>query len=233
MSSVDLTPFGFTQTETTVYSTLAGLGPSSGYAVAKAARIARANAYEALNGLVAKGAAVVVDRAPVRYRAVRGEALVARIADEAARRLDELDRQLHADAISGAESVLPIHGQRALSEIVMRTVAGEDGPITCIVPSELISATLPAWRKRAAAGAPTDLWTVGAADSGLGVIRVSGSVAEGRVTDRFVHRAVLIHTPAAGIVGTVRGDESAGYWTSDSTLAATILLSITALCAGE
>lgn len=221
MSAVDLTPFGFTQTETTVYSTLADLGPSSGYAVAKAAQIARANAYEALHGLVAKGAAVVVDRHPVRFRAVRGEALVARIAEEAARRLEELDRQLRADAVSGADAIVPVRGYRAFVDVMMRTVAGEDGLVTCIVPADLIAATLPAWRKRAAVAAPTDLWTVGPGDAG-GALEPRGSVSIERITERFGGPAVLVHTPTASVVGTIAGDASAGYWTSDPTLVSTV-----------
>src|SRR5256885_7290500 len=53
----DLMPFGFTATESMVYSTLLHLGPATGYAVARAARLARANAYGALDGLVTRGAA--------------------------------------------------------------------------------------------------------------------------------------------------------------------------------
>ncbi len=59
MTDIDLTPFGFTPTENLAYGALLDLGPSSGYAVAKELSIARANAYQALNGLVAKGAAVI------------------------------------------------------------------------------------------------------------------------------------------------------------------------------
>ena len=52
---LDLTPFGYTQTENLVYSRLLQGGPASGYAVARDLLIARANAYQALRGLVAKG----------------------------------------------------------------------------------------------------------------------------------------------------------------------------------
>ncbi|MGH9818242.1 MAG: helix-turn-helix domain-containing protein, partial [Candidatus Acidiferrales bacterium] len=45
MTYPDLTPFGFTPTESLMYATLLRLGPSTGYAVARRARIARANAY--------------------------------------------------------------------------------------------------------------------------------------------------------------------------------------------
>src|SRR6266581_521068 len=55
MPTVDLTPFGFTPTESLAYATLLRLGPTTGYAVAHGARLARATAYAALAGLVVPG----------------------------------------------------------------------------------------------------------------------------------------------------------------------------------
>ena len=48
MARIDLTPFGFTPTESLVYEVLLTGGPGTGYAVARAAGLARANAYSAL-----------------------------------------------------------------------------------------------------------------------------------------------------------------------------------------
>ena len=59
MSRIDLTPFGFTPTESLVYQVLLTGGPGTGYAIARSAGLARANAYSALEGLVTKGAARV------------------------------------------------------------------------------------------------------------------------------------------------------------------------------
>ena len=55
----DLTRFGFTPTEGLVYQVLLTGGPGTGYAIARPPGLARANAYSALEGLVAKGAARV------------------------------------------------------------------------------------------------------------------------------------------------------------------------------
>src|SRR5436853_69475 len=44
---IDLTPFGFTATESEAYAALLRLGPSTGYAVAHPTRVARANTYAA------------------------------------------------------------------------------------------------------------------------------------------------------------------------------------------
>src|SRR5207253_2498167 len=55
-SDLDLTPFRFTATESLAYAALLRLGPSTGYAVAHATRVARANTYGALEGLVSRTA---------------------------------------------------------------------------------------------------------------------------------------------------------------------------------
>src|SRR5207245_210292 len=54
-SELDLTPFGFTATESLAYAALLRLGPSTGYAVAHATRVARANTYGARAGRRAEG----------------------------------------------------------------------------------------------------------------------------------------------------------------------------------
>ena len=68
MARLDLTPFGFTPTESLVYQVLLTGGPGTGYAIARSAGLARANAYSALEGLVSKGAARLDAGRPRRYR---------------------------------------------------------------------------------------------------------------------------------------------------------------------
>ena len=46
--AIDLTPFGFTPTESLVYEVLLRNGPGTGYAIARAAGLARANVYLSL-----------------------------------------------------------------------------------------------------------------------------------------------------------------------------------------
>src|SRR5213594_188076 len=92
-ASLDLAPFGFTATESQAYATLLRLGPSTGYAVAHAARLARANTYGALEGLVARGAAARLPGRPARYRAADPPALLAQLAAQGAA-LERLGRAL-------------------------------------------------------------------------------------------------------------------------------------------
>jgi len=65
MTEIDLTPFRFTPTESVVYSALLRLGPSTGYGIGRATRLARANAYAALEGLVRRSG-----RAAARFNTV-------------------------------------------------------------------------------------------------------------------------------------------------------------------
>src|SRR2546430_13875441 len=78
-TAVDLTPFGFTPTESQVYGALLRLGPSTGYAVAHATRVARANTYRALEGLAGRAPPIRPPRPPARYRARDPPPLIAQL----------------------------------------------------------------------------------------------------------------------------------------------------------
>ena len=92
--ALNLTPFGFTATESLVYTVLLRLGPSTGYAVARAARVARANAYSALEGLAVRGAArrTPPPTRPARYRPTAPQSLLARLSVAQGESLDRLSR---------------------------------------------------------------------------------------------------------------------------------------------
>src|SRR3989449_11649250 len=96
-SEFNLTPFGFTATESLAYAALLRLGPSTGYAVAHATRVARANTYGALEGLVSRTAALRLPGRPARYRATDPAALIAQLAAEQGEALDRLSRSLRED----------------------------------------------------------------------------------------------------------------------------------------
>src|SRR5258708_14641905 len=106
MPTADLTPFGFTATESLVYGALLRLGPSTGYGVAHATRVARANTYHALEGLVGRGAALRLAGRPARHRAADPGALLAQLAAEQGDALDPLSRSLR-EASEPAEPETP------------------------------------------------------------------------------------------------------------------------------
>jgi len=162
-TSFDLTPFGFTNTENRVYLRLVRGGPASGYAVARDLLIARANAYQALRGLVAKGAAVVTGESPKRFRAVRQADVFAAIVERQTRQLSELEKQIAVEFESGAESFVSITGERGFVDLAVRSLAREPGEMRCIAPPRILAALAPALRKRIADGVATEAWVVGEA----------------------------------------------------------------------
>src|SRR3989449_9476352 len=121
--AADLTPFGFTTTESLVYTTLLRLGPVTGYAVARAARLARANAYGALDGLVTRGAAARIPGRPARYRPADPQALLTQITAAHGEALDRLNRALADAARSTEPDTRTLVGARAVANVVLQLVA--------------------------------------------------------------------------------------------------------------
>jgi sugar-specific transcriptional regulator TrmB len=147
--ALDLTPFGFTPTESLVYAVLLRLGPSTGYAVARAARLARANAYSALEGLVTRGAAGRTPPAerPARYRPSDPQGLLAQLAAAQGEALDRLGRELRDISRPTEPTTRAIGGHRAVANLIMQLVARAGQRVEGIIAGELWRPTLPAWRR--------------------------------------------------------------------------------------
>ena len=205
---IDLTPFNFTSTESRVYGALLAEGTSSGYSLAKVLGLARANVYQALDALVAKGAAVLhSDDTPRRFRAVAPRGLLALIAQRETALLDRLEREVFAARAEGADPVIQIEGRRAFEQVALRTAAKPAGEVRAIATAPLLKSLTPIWRKRAADGSPTVLLSIGPPAEQL-PLPIVGSVSP---EDSFGIQALLV-TPDA-VIG-VHGDLS-GYWSSD------------------
>ena len=149
MAAPDLTPFGFTATESRLYGTLLQLGSASGYAVARAARLARANAYGALDGLVARGGATKAPGRPARYRPADPASLIARLAAEQGEALERLSRALQDVRRPGEPETRSVEGARALANLVLQVVARAEQRVEGVIDADLFRATLPAWRRAA------------------------------------------------------------------------------------
>jgi len=147
----DLTPFGFTPTESLVYATLLRLGPSTGYAVARGARLARANAYGALEGLVSRGAATRTPppARPARYRPTDPQSLLAQLATLQGEALDRLGRELRNLSRPGEPIIREVSGSRAVANLLMQLVARAERSVKGVMALELWRPTLPAWRRAA------------------------------------------------------------------------------------
>jgi sugar-specific transcriptional regulator TrmB len=132
-----------------VYRTLLELGPSTGYAVARAAGYARANAYSALDGLLRRGAAQRGGGRPARYRATDPQTLLVQLSSEQGERLEQLARAvagLHKPAEPVTRSV---EGSRAIGNVIQQLVARATERVEGVVAAELWQPTLPAWRHAA------------------------------------------------------------------------------------
>jgi sugar-specific transcriptional regulator TrmB len=149
MSTPDLTPFGFTATESRLYGTLLQLGSATGYAVARAARLARANAYGALDGLVARGGATKTPGRPARYRPADPASLLARLAVQQGEAIERLSHALQDVRRPGEPETRSVEGTRAVANLVLQVVARAEQRVEGVVATELFRATLPAWRRAA------------------------------------------------------------------------------------
>jgi sugar-specific transcriptional regulator TrmB len=94
---------GFTGAEAQIYVYLLQYPHATGYEVSKGTGLPRANAYQALETLVAKERVIPVSPDPVRYAVVPPAQLLKQIQAETARRCQELEQ--HFAALEQPESV--------------------------------------------------------------------------------------------------------------------------------
>lgn len=212
--ALDLTPFGFTPTESLTYSTLLRLGPSTGYAVARGARLARANAYSALEGLVTRRAATRNPGRPTRYRPVDPQTLIAQLATLQGEALDRLSRELKNASRPGDPVTRELAGSRAVANLILQLVARAERRVQGIMAAELWRPTLPAWR-RAGERAQVDLRIGGGGElpsDAPAWVRPAPADAPPQATILIVDDTQLLVT--AG-----EGDHIAGLWSSHPLLA--------------
>jgi sugar-specific transcriptional regulator TrmB len=225
MQDIDLTPFGFTPTENLAYGALLELGPSSGYALAKELSIARANAYQALNGLVAKGAATASGDQPQRYRAVRPDAVLARIVATESRKLDALESQIRSVASPGGDAMVELKGSRGLLDIALRTIARETGEVTCLASAETLGTLAPAWRRRAMDSRASSVWIIGEDTADLAV-DPAGTIDASRSRELFGGPVFLLLAGDTAVVAIDEGDGTRGYWTTDITIVGAVTAAV-------
>jgi len=210
-SEIDLTPFGFTVTESQAYAALLRLGPSTGYAVAHATRVARVNTYGALEGLVGRTAALRLPGRPARYRATDPAALIAQLAAQQGEALDRLSRSLRDVANPSEPDTRTVTGARAIANIIMQVVARTERRAEGVLSAELLRPTLPAWR-RAKERATLELRVAGDPPAEASTI-LSGTVSVGLPT-------VLLIDDVQAVLVAGSGEAAAGIWSSHPAVAA-------------
>jgi sugar-specific transcriptional regulator TrmB len=172
MPRINLTHFGFTPTESLVYEVLLTGGPGTGYAIARSAGLARANAYSALEGLVAKGAARVDAGRPKRYRPETPSALIARISTDHGLALDRLSTDLEAVSVPATPTLVEIESGRAVLQLITHDVARATVSVALLAPADAYPLLTPALRRPFSAGLPLLLCATGPVDLDFASVEV-------------------------------------------------------------
>ena len=212
----DLTRFGFTPTEGLVYQVLLTGGPGTGYAIARAAGLARANAYSALEGLVAKGAARVDGGRPKRYRPESPAALIARISNDHGQALERLSRELDAVSVPETETLVELMSGRALLQLMTHDVARASESVGLLAPADAYPLLAPALRRPFAAGVPLQLSATGPVELGFSTVAVAGP---------DVHPwpgmpVILVVDDRSAILASRNGSDVRGHWSTAPTFVA-------------
>jgi sugar-specific transcriptional regulator TrmB len=221
VSRIDLTHFGFTPTESLVYEVLLTSGPGTGYAIARSAGLARANAYSALEGLVAKGAARVEGGRPRQYRPEAPAGLIARIAHNHGLALDRLSTDLETIAVPSTPTVVEIESGRAVLQLITHDVARASRSVGLLAPPDAFPLLAPALRRPVSAGLPVSLWSTGPVDLGfVSVEPVSGDHGWPGMP------IIAVVDDRSAIVGSRQGNEVRGHWSTAPAFVAAARLAL-------
>jgi HTH-type transcriptional regulator, sugar sensing transcriptional regulator len=209
MPRIDLTHFGFTPTESLVYEVLLTSGPGTGYAIARAAGLARANAYSALEGLVAKGAARVEGGRPRRYRPEAPAGLIARISHNHGVALDRLSSDLELISVPGTPTVVETESGRAVLQLITHDVARATRSVALLAPPDAFPLLAPALRRPVSAGLPVSLLSTAPVDLDFATVGVVGDSPAWPGTP-----IIAVVDDRSAILGSRQGNEVRGHWSS-------------------
>jgi sugar-specific transcriptional regulator TrmB len=221
MPRIDLTRFGFTPTETLMYEVLLTNGPGTGYALARAAGLARANAYSALEGLVAKGAARVEGGRPRHYRPEPPTTLIARISNEHGLALERLSADLETIAVPATPTVVEIETGRAVLQLITHDVARATQSVALAAPPDAFPLLAPALRRPVSSGLPVELYSTSAVDLGFHPVEV---IPDGHSWPGMPIISVVDDRSA--ILGSRTGSEVRGHWSTAPALVAAARLTL-------
>lgn len=208
MSAIDLTPFGFTPTESRIYQVLLEGGPGTGYSIAQAAGLARANTYSALEGLVSKGAALVEGDRPKRYRPESPSALMARITNRHGHELERLNGALAQFGTPDTPTLIDIDSPRGALQIITHEVARARSSVSLLLPADAFPILAPTLRRAVAANLATALYSTGQVQLGFADVRLVE--APGWPGEPLV--AVI--DGRAAVIGSRNGREVRGHWST-------------------
>lgn len=219
MSTLDLTPFGFTATESLVYRVLLTGGPGTGYAVARGAGLARANAYAALEALVQKGAARSDGARPRRYRAEPAATLLAQIASRHGAAFDQLSRDLAGAAAPDTPTVVEVSSPRGALQLVSHDIARAANSVRLVAPSDAFPLLAPVLRRAASQGLSLALASMGEASLDF------ADILQLETADQWPGEPFLaVMDNRTALVASRRGTEVTGHWSAGPSIVAAATL---------
>ena len=207
MPSIDLTPFGFTPTESKVYEVLLHGGPGTGYAIAQAAGLARANTYSALEGLVSKGAALVDGDRPKRFRPEAPAALIARLTNRLDHELERLSETLVSHTAPATPTVVEIDSPRGVLQIISQEVARARERVRLLVPADAYPLLSPSLRRAVSAGLTTELSCQSPLALGFANVTVV-------TPTEWPGEPIIAVIDRAALIGARSGTEVSGHWSA-------------------
>ena len=221
MATADLTHFGFTPTEGLVYQVLLTYGPGTGYALARAAGLARANAYSALEGLVAKGAARVDGGRPKQYRPEPPTSLIARITNDHGHALDKLSTDLQSVLVPGTPTVVELSSGRAVLQLLTHNVARAVQSVRLLAPGDAFPLLAPALRRPVSTGLSVELFSTSRVDLDFIIVE---TIPPGHAWPGMPIIATV--DDASALMAARQGNEVHGHWSAAPSFVAAARLTL-------
>jgi sugar-specific transcriptional regulator TrmB len=223
MARIDLTRFGFTPTESLVYEVLLTSGPGTGYGLARAAGLARANAYSALEGLVAKGAARVEGGRPRHYRPEPPTSLIARVTNDHGHAMEQLSRELESLAVPSTPTVVEVDSGRAVLHLITHNIARATRSVSLLAPPDAFPLLAPALRRPLSAGVVLELYSNGGVDLEFASVEVIPE-ADAHAWPGMPIICVVDNTSA--LLASRQGSDVKGHWSSGPAFVAAARLAM-------
>lgn len=208
--SLDLTGFGFTPTESLVYEVLIRGGPGTGYAIARSAGLARANAYSALEGLVQKGGALVEEGRPKRYRPEPPATLVSRIIDSQGQALETLSAVLAEISVPPSPTLVELSSARGALQLLSHEIARAQHRVSLVIPVDGYPILIPALRKASSTGVGMELLAPAPVElpfATVGVMREGASWPGDPI--------LFVVDDRGAVLASRTGDQVGGHWGTD------------------
>lgn len=217
MARLDLTPFGFTPTESLIYEVLLTGGPGTGYSIARSAGLARANAYSALEGLVSKSAARADSGRPRRFRPESPTALIARITNDHSLAVERLGGDLESLTVPSSPTLLEIDSPRAALQLLGHEIARAQQSLTLLAPGDAYPVLGPSLRRPLGAGVPVRLFSMDPVELGFASVEV--------LPDRGLAwpgaPLVAVVDERSALIAARSGAEVSGHWSTSPVFVAT------------